>query len=782
MDINNTPYFLLRTEDEFEQGSSRLLWQAKHKALTLAQNQPIRLPASDGVAAEATWGTATPLALDAFNQIGRLSADSTTVEFNSGRGFLTLKDGELDPVTAPIGCTFKDLNLNANGRLAIPFSNDTDQHGLSIFHLGKRWQVDCPLTAAPLRTWLDENNRAWCISAEQLILCEGEPLPLPYRKIDSRFEPDILNPEKLMQSWTQALPVGLSALAICGDKRQVYILMHNGAGKQFIIVRPLSDMADRPLRQYEISGDTPFAVDIALTYSGQLAALAPRETGDTQYSQRDCVILNLRSQKNSEIGLAELIRERYPMLSQAVPRFVTSADGQIRYQSDVDPDYPDIDPRPRELHALRKPHYHLEANALLHEVMDSGSPNTLWHRVYIDASIPPGCEISLSVRVYDAPDQRSSAELIDQPVPLWMPTPSELAFQQPLSGYLPGQRGHFECLLQRESGPVRRLKGRYLQLQVHFKSNGRQTPSLYAVRVYHPRFSYQEAYLPELFRQEQSFDDNNITGAANGADVRERLLANFEGLLTPIEGKIADAGQLLHPDATPKEFLPWLAQTLGLTLPPHWPESRQRRLLKCATLIQQFKGTLAGVNLALDVATDGGVARGEVVVIENFRLRRTMATILGRNMDDAEHPLTLGTGMSGNSIVGDSLILSDMNAKEFLALFAPELATEKENAAVNKFFELYAHRISVLVHGKGHERAGAITDCLNENMPAHLQWKIIKTEQPFVLGTSPLLSVDTFVDHRPDFEPVELNKTLIGQEGVLKNPAAFSPRDINARA
>src|SRR5690606_23355748 len=117
------------------------------------------------------------------------------------------------------------------------------------------------------------------------------------------------------------------------------------------------------------------------------------------------------------------------------------------------------------------------------------------------------------------------------------------------------------------------------------------------------------------------------------------------GVLTPIEGRIAASDQLVHPDATPPANLPWLAEILGTELPTHWPEPRQRRLVNQATLVQQYKGTLYGVSLALDIASDGGLQRGEIVLVENFRLRRTMATILGVSMDDAEHPLTLGTGM-----------------------------------------------------------------------------------------------------------------------------------------
>ena len=150
-------------------------------------------------------------------------------------------------------------------------------------------------------------------------------------------------------------------------------------------------------------------------------------------------------------------------------------------------------------------------------------------------------------------------------------------------------------------------------------------------------------------------------------------------------------------------------------------------------------------------------------------------------MDDADHPLTLGTGMSGNSIVGDSLILSESDAREFLALFSPDLASQEESAVVKLFFEQYAHQVSVLLHGRGTRLRTLVEELLTENMPAHLQWRIFETEHPFVLGIAPLLAVDTFIETEPTFRPVALNDTWLGREGVLNNPAAFSPADINTQ-
>lgn len=782
MDVNNTPYILLRTPDEFENLSGRLSWNATHQALMLAQDQPLRLPAADPAAALGAWAASTPLAMDTFNQLARLNPSGTQVEFNSGRGWLPLQDSELGYVSAPAG-RFQDLCLGGDGRLAAPWSDGGAQHGLLLFHLARRWQTHCPLPAAPRRAWVDDDQRVWIAGTHTLMLCAGEPLPLPYTPEPERFEPVTINRHALKMVWAsaQALPMGWQALALCGDAERVYLLCHDGQGRQQIWTRPrtLSDQA--PWRGFALEADIPFCIDLAMAGSGRLAALAPRQAGDAEFIQRDCPVLELIWNSAANLGAARLVHERHPMLSQATPRFVSGLDGQARYQAAADPDFPQINPRPRELHALRRPQYFTQARALLQQVLDSGQPDTLWHRIFLDASIPAGCELRLSVRAYNAPEDRGAAPLIAQPAPLWVPRSSELPFGSCLADQKRAESGLFEILLQRPDGPVRRINGRHLQIEVTFSGNGRHTPALYALRVYFPRFSYQEAYLPEFFRQERAFDSTDAVGPANAADFRERFLAALEGVLTPIEGQVAAVEQLLQPQSAPEAHLPWLAELLGASLPAAWPAMRRRRLIRETGLMQQFKGTLAGINLALDIASDGGVRRGEIVVLENFRLRRTMATILGVYMDDEDHPLTLGTGMSGNSLVGDTLILSEEDARVFLSLFDPDLANQSEAQAVKAFFDRYSHQVSVLLHGHGRAVRQAVELTLGEQMPAHVQWRIIETDHPFVLGTSPLLAVDTFIETTPGFRRVALDDTYLGKEGVLNNPAAFSPGDINAQ-
>lgn len=781
MDVNNTPYFLLREESEFSHNSSHFTWHAGRGALTLTQQQSLRLPDSNPEAALGQWQASRPLVLDLFGQIGRIDPSGQYLQYNAGRGFLNLQDAELQNLQAPAG-EFIDLTLGGDGRMAALFSDTAEDHGLVLFHLGRRWQTQLALPEQPLRAAIDEENRVWIISANSLMLCEGEPLPLPYEPQTDRFEPTSTNPHPLHLLWSKALPEGLQALAICVDKDHVFILAYDADNNQQILVRPRTKEGARDFLNYPLNEGVPFAIDLAIVAADRLAALVPREPTDIDFTQCDAVILHLDRDEASDTGEAKLVRERYPMLSQAQPQFVSSLDDQLRYQANADPEFPDFTPRPRELHPLLRPRYPKHAEVSLLRSLDSGRPDTTWHRIYLEACIPAGTKLTISVRSYNDPDEREDLPYLEQVQPLWNSIASELPFQEGLIESKEQTSGLFEILPQRPEGNVRRINGRYLQLRIRMQGDGLRTPAIHAIRVYYPRFSYQESYLPEHFHQEEIYQQpESGTLPANGADMRERFFAALEGVLTPVEARIASAEALASPDATPAENLPWLGEMVGMKLPDYWPVSRHRRLIRNTGVLQRYRGTLRGIRMALDIATEGKVARGEIVIVENFLLRRTMSTILGINMDDHDHPLTLGTGMSGNSIVGDSLILSEQDARTFLSLFSPELATEDEKEVIEEFFNRYSNQVSVLLHGKAREERNLVNEILEENMPTHVQWKIIETDHPFVLGLAPLLEVDTYLETSQPPRRVTLNDSYLGKEGLLINPLALSPRDVNAR-
>lgn len=791
MDVNGTPYLLLRESGDFLTDSPQVAWNPRRGALTLRQEQELRLPQVGAAEALAAWQTARPLVLDPFGQTGRISDDGAQVQLDAGRGPEPLLDGDLAPVVAPAG-RLTDLSLGGSGRLVATYSDGADTHGLLVFHLGRRWQAILELPEAPIRAVLDREDRIWCLSAGGLLLAAGEPLPLPYRPDPARFEPLEVNPHPLRLLWRQPLPPGTTPLALAADldappgQARLYLLSHDGAGHQRVLTRPLDPDPGLGWDPWALPADLPFVIDLApMPGTGRLAALAPREPG-AGFTRRDCPVLEPHQDLVTGGRGLRLVGERFPMRSLVSPRLVSALDGRVRYQAAPEPGGPGPGPIPRELLPLPRPVYPVSAQAELilgagGEGLDSGMPGTCWHRVYIDGCIPPGCWLLIDAQAYDQVAARDPARYVEQPAPLWSPLPCELPAHAGLAPRRPGESGLFEVLLQGRNGRVRELRGRYLQLRLRLKGDGRQTPAIHALRIYYPRFCYQEHYLPEHFRQAETPAEPPDTDpvAANAADVRERLLAAWEGVLTPIEGRVAAAESLLHPDSAPAALLPGLAEALGLRLPPWWPEERRRRQLRQGCLVQQWHGTYPGLRLALDIATGGAVARGQVVVVENFRLRRTLATILGIAMDDGDHPLTLGTGMSGNSLVGDSLILADDASRDFLALFAPELAMGDDAAKVADFFDRYGHRVSILLHGPARRDRGLVEEVLAAELPAHLEVSIIETDHPFVLGLAPLLAVDSYLEPSPPPRRVTLDDTYLGREGLLANPLALSPRDAN---
>ena len=281
--------------------------------------------------------------------------------------------------------------------------------------------------------------------------------------------------------------------------------------------------------------------------------------------------------------------------------------------------------------------------------------------------------------------------------------------------------------------------------------------------------------MPALFHQTSMPDEADQTTPASPPDFRERLLANLEGILTPIENRVAAAEYLLDPYATPAAMLPWLGSYLGRTLDAGWPEARQRRAIAAAGRQLRQRGTYRGVCLAVDIATDGAVARGEVVLLETHRLRRTNATVLGISMG-GRNVLTQFGVPSGNSIVGDTLILSAERAIDVLALLAPSVAKGADAATVSQFLDEYADRVQVTVILQGPTAASlkpVVTAVLQAELPAQLHFEIAPIQPRFILGLSPLLGVDTFLDPPVAPAPLTLGQSVVGRDAIVRDPAAL---------
>lgn len=415
------------------------------------------------------------------------------------------------------------------------------------------------------------------------------------------------------------------------------------------------------------------------------------------------------------------------------------------------------------------------------------------------------------------------------PVGAWLPQASEVPFAPAQLGCerRPDKAGLFTVLVQHPDRRVRRLTGRYLWIELRLAGDSQNSPRLAALRVYAHRLSWRDAYLPGFYSEALGGRDAREAGPATPNDFLERMLGSYEGALTELEGRIASAWQLTDPATAPEHALPWIASWLGVEPARAEAPERLRQHLIAAPHTARLHGTLGGLSAALELATDGrmlngarlrdggpapapgalaiaslgdlrtralalgmepdggcaflaggSVSGGEIVIVEGFRLRRTFATILGADLADEEDPLTLGLAVSGNSFVGDTLILGDVARDELLALYRPEIDRARgDTEAVEAFYARLAWRVMVLVRGVDDPaEMKRLSECASAAAPAHVEVEVLKAGDPLIVGAASLVGVDSYLTQAPPPERVRIGRSIVGRGDLVGGRGGLDSR------
>ncbi len=443
-------------------------------------------------------------------------------------------------------------------------------------------------------------------------------------------------------------------------------------------------------------------------------------------------------------------------------------------------------------------------------VFDSGSSQTVWHRMFLEAVVPPRCGaivwLTASDKLSDLtklsttwyPHVLGAADLpsiaapastttLDPGVPsaVWQSIATEVPLAPTLlnADLIEGRQGLFMILVQRAYKAVRNLSGRYLGVRMQLNGDTRSTPEIAALRIYASRFSYVRQYLPEIYRENKFPPDADADGNSTRHDFFERFVGSFESQLTRIEDRVASAYLLTRPESAPDDSLDWLGGWIGIE-PNNYPPDRRRARIQATPSLYRQRGTTGGITRALDVATNGLCTRGAVVVIEDFRLRHIFATILGADLSIRNNPLLPGYSGASNSIVGDTLFLGDPSVQaELQALYATDLQIAGSSQAVQSFYEQLAYRMTVFVHNQVEKvNVMLVQRIVEAEKPAHVQAFVRRATQPFMIGLASLLGVNTYLGPEPARQTATLDVSDVGRYDVVAHLPSLDPRLENGQS
>ena len=370
-------------------------------------------------------------------------------------------------------------------------------------------------------------------------------------------------------------------------------------------------------------------------------------------------------------------------------------------------------------------------NGLPEQPFDSNIEGCVWHRLFLDAEIPAGTQVLVDARAADEPDALALAPWQTQPRPYLRSGGAELPYYDPYAARredpsLGERAGTWELLLQG-------IRGRYIQLRLTLQGTGRATPEIQSLRLWYPRFSYQEQYLPAIYGEDPV-----------SAGLSERLLANFEGLYTDLEEQIVHVYRLFDPRTVPPETMEWLAEWLGVVLHPLWDEARRRFFIRFAHRLYTMRGTLRGLIVSLRIFLDEEldeslfdpecILRSRIRIVEHFLTRDVAGTVFG----DPEKAT-----MSGGDVA----------------------------ASAHRFSVLLPHRLEDDSATTGDTRR-MVERIVELEKPAHTWFDVREYWNMFRVGEA-RLGLDTGIGYSTYFQPLVLG------DSILPNATLGCPYPLN---
>jgi len=380
--------------------------------------------------------------------------------------------------------------------------------------------------------------------------------------------------------------------------------------------------------------------------------------------------------------------------------------------------------------------------------LDNGEPEGLWHRLEFTGTLPLKTSVEVSYyasgetalkvahdHVLDSNDstEQKQEEIEKLLKPLW----NRPGMRAGTKDEEPGEifRGLLspEDITSKPAGSPHDMlflhnKGRFLYLKLRLTTfDEKNRPLVRSARVFYPRKSYLR-YLPPVYRED-----------AASAAFLERFLPLFETVFEGIEEEITGLFRYFDPQWGRREFLPWLASWINLTIDENLPEDRIRQLVLSAPEIFSRKGTPFALTRFLEIYTGK-----RVILVEHSRMIRPL--VLGAGLPIGLRTILMRSGKDGfhlgdTSVLGHAVLRAGAPAPEeaflsfvrrfsiFVDLDREDFVRRKETLQRIIDEQKPAHTICSIGVISAHNRVGM----------AQLGINCTVTEsQPYRVGLSPL--------------------------------------------
>ena len=214
---------------------------------------------------------------------------------------------------------------------------------------------------------------------------------------------------------------------------------------------------------------------------------------------------------------------------------------------------------------------------LLTDALDSGIPRCRWHRVRVDADVPPGTTVAVAIA--SSEEARPARQGDPAADPRWQAFDAGLPHPD---DWHKGATGSMDFLVDQPHG-------RYLFLRLRLTGDGVSTPVVRRIRLDFPRITSLD-FLPTVYR------DN-----ADAEDFTERFLSLFDAEILDLDRAIERYPALLDSRGVPDEALPWLASFLDLIFDRAWGPAQRRAVLQALPVLYRRRGTVSGLKQAIEL-------------------------------------------------------------------------------------------------------------------------------------------------------------------------------------